>query len=184
MSHFLASHGIKTAPSQPVSGVSPHIFLISGQAAAHTNDWLTQVSSGSVAILLDPTTLPSALGGAIEDSGPRFWGRDDIVKPHPIFDGLPSRRLMDLYFYRDLIARKSIVGFSNGAENVVPTFAVGKPGGQGYWSGSNLLVYNVGRGKVIVCTLRILENLEKNPAADRVLLNMIAFATSKLNALP
>jgi hypothetical protein len=184
MSHFLASHGIKTSPSQPTSGVSPHIILIPGQVAAQTNDWLTQVSSGGVAILLDPNTLPSALGGTIEDSGPRFWGRDDIVKPHPIFDGLPSRRLMDLYFYRDLIARKSIVGFSNSAENVVPTFAVGKPGGQGYWAGSNLLVYNVGRGKVIVCTLRILENLDKNPAADRVLLNMIAFAASKLNTLP
>ena len=91
---------------------------------------------------------------------------------------------MDLYFYRDLIALKSIVGFGSGAENVVPTFAVGKPGGQGYWSGSNLLVYNVGHGKVIVCTLRILENLEKNPAADRLFLNMIAFAASKLNTLP
>lgn len=129
----------------------------------------------------NPSPFPQHWGGTIEDSGPRFWGRDDIVKPHPIFDGLPARRLMDLYFYRDLIARRSIVGFGKDTENVVPTFAVGKPGGQGYWAGSNLLVYNIRRGKVIVCTLRIMENLERNPAADRVLLNMVSFAASKLN---
>jgi hypothetical protein len=184
LSRFVTSHGAKIIPGQETTNANPHVILIAGHAEGNENDWLSQVSTGSVAILLDPSALPPELGGSIEDSGPRFWGRDDIVTPHPVFDGLPSRRLMDLFFYRDLIARKSIVGFGKDTENVVPTFAVGKPGGQGYWSGSNLLVYNVGRGKVIVCTLRILDNLEKNPAADRVLLNMLSFAASERNPLP
>jgi hypothetical protein len=36
---------------------------------------------------------------------------------------------------------------------------------------------------VIVCKPRILENLEKNPAADRVLLNMVSFADSTVKTL-
>jgi hypothetical protein len=182
LSRLLTAHGVKLAPFQAGAGKTPQVILIPDQAEAHSEDWFTRVSSGSVAILLEPVNLPPELGGTVEDSGPRFWGRDDIVKPHSIFDGLPSRCLMDLYFYRDLIARRSIVGFGKETENVVPAFAVGKPGAQGYWAGSNLLVYKIGRGKVIVCTLRIVKNLEKNPAADRVLLNMVSFAAANLNA--
>ncbi len=182
VSRLLTSHGVKLTAFQAGASGSPQVLLIPKGTGAHSDDWLSRVSSGSIAILLEPDALPASMTGKIEDSGPRFWGRDDVVKPHPIFHGLPSRRLMDLYFYRDLIARRSIVNFSADTENVVPTFAVGKPGGQGYWAGSNLLIYNVGRGEVIVSTLRILENLEKNPAADRVLLNMVSFAASRLNA--
>ena len=181
-SQLLSAHGVKLLPFDKSGKSTKQVILITKMGAA-SNDWLTRVSSGSIAILLNPVRMPAQLKGKIEDSGPRFWGRDDIVKPHPIFNNLPSRCLMDLYFYRDLIARSSIVDFEEkNTDNIVPTFAVGKPGGQGYWSGSNLLVYNVGSGKVIVSTLRLLDNFGKNPAADRILLNMVAFASKSLQA--
>jgi hypothetical protein len=62
------------------------------------------------AIVLDTAVWLSALQGEWNDSAPEFWGRDDIVKPHPIFEGLPSRMIMDLRFYPDVIARVLIVG--------------------------------------------------------------------------
>ena len=187
VSRLLSAHGVRLTPFASNTSGTRKVILIPSSGAQDKvgvpgHDWLAGVSSGDTVILLEPGTLPPELVGKIEDSGPRFWGRDDIVTPQPIFDGLPSRRLMDLYFYRDLIARDSVVSFPGEANNVVPSFAVGKPGGAGYWAGSNLLIYRLGRGKVIVCTLRILENLEKNPAADRVLLNMVSFAASGLNA--
>jgi len=83
---------------------------------------------------------------------------------------------MDFAFYRDLIARASIVDFDPAAENVVPAFALGKPYCAGYWAGSNLLIYTVGKGRVIVSTLRILDNLGRHPAADRLLVNLVNFA--------
>jgi hypothetical protein len=177
---LLRSHGVQIAQSDSNADPARQIMLVTGEQTG-SSEWMAKVSSGSVAILVDPVSLPAELSGKIEDSGPRFWGRDDVVKPHPIFNGLPSRQLMDLYFYRDLIARKSIVDFGSDTLNVVPSFAVGKPGGPGYWAGSNLLIYNVGKGKVIVSTLRILENLNRNPAADHVLLNMVSFAASQLS---
>jgi hypothetical protein len=187
LSRLLSAHAVRLTPFASSTSSTRKVILIPSNGAqnnggAPASDWLARVSSGDTAILLDPVALPPGLEGKIEDSGPRFWGRDDIVTPHPIFSGLPSRRLMDLYFYRDLIARSSIVAFPTDAENVVPSFAVGKPGSPGYWAGSNLLIYRLGQGRVIVSTMRILENLEKNPAADRVLLNMVSFAASGLNA--
>lgn len=179
-SALLSTHGIKPLPFDRAGNSAKQIILVTNGESA-SDDWLDRVSSGSIAILLDPTRMPARLKGRIEDSGPRYWGRDDIVKPHPIFNNLPSRCLMDLYFYRDLIAASSIIDFDKNADNIVPTFAVGKPGGQGYWAGSNLLIYNFGSGKVIVSTLRILPNLGKNPAADRILLNMVAFASKRLS---
>ena len=59
-------------------------------------------------------------------------------------------------------------------EVVVPSFALGKPGGAGYWSGSNLILYRRGEGRVVLSTLRLLENLGKHPPADRIVLNLIA----------
>jgi hypothetical protein len=43
-------------------------------------------------------------------------------------------------------------------------------------STSRLLIYPVGKGRVIVSTLRILENPGKHPAADRLLINLVNFA--------
>ena len=110
---------------------------------------------------------------SLEDSAPRFWGRDDIVRRHAIFEGLPSGRLMDLTFYGDVIARQSFTGFGDDVENVSPSFALGRPGGDGYWAGSSLLAYRIGRGRALLSTLRILDNLGRHPAADRLVLNMI-----------
>ena len=46
----------------------------------------------------------------------------------------------------------------------------------GYAAGTMLSVYRVGSGKIVLNTLNILDNVDKHPAADRLLLNMIAHA--------
>ncbi|MEN6535744.1 MAG: sugar-binding domain-containing protein [Bryobacteraceae bacterium] len=144
------------------------------------------VTRGSAAVFLDPSVLlanekevlnlmPVANKPRLVDSGPRFWGRDDIVKPHAIFEGLPSSKLMDLFYYRDLIPYKSFTEFGGGVENVVPAFSVGRPHGAGYWAGSNLLAYRLGEGKLVLSTLNLIDNLGKHPAADRITINLVKF---------
>jgi hypothetical protein len=46
-----------------------------------------------------------------------------------------------------------------------------------YCSGVHLGVWEFGRGRFIVNTLRIAENLGKDPAADRLFCNMLNFAS-------
>ncbi|MGI8988343.1 MAG: CocE/NonD family hydrolase [Bryobacteraceae bacterium] len=175
LTSWLAQHGARAGQSS-----GREVILVGSGESAGT-DLMDRVKAGSVAVLLEPAALPEVLKGKIVNSAPLFWGRDDVVKPHPIFEGLPSQRLMDLRFYRDVIARSSITDFDSDAENIVPAFAVGRPGGPGYWAGSNLLSYRWGEGWVIISTLRLLENLGKDPAADRIMLNLVSFATKWLN---
>ncbi|HWB95130.1 MAG TPA: CocE/NonD family hydrolase, partial [Bryobacteraceae bacterium] len=179
-SKFLAGHGAKVSAFPSGRGEQRNVIVVAKDAAESSDAWIRQVRAGSVAILLEPSRLPEGLKGKLDHSAPYFWGRDDIVKPHAIFEGLPSGSLMDLLFYRDLIARDSVTDFDERAENLIPTFALGRPGGQGYWAGSNLLIYSLGEGKVIVSTLRLEENLGRHPAADRLFLNLVTFAAKNL----
>ncbi len=178
-----------------IGGRSGSQFL--GDAAAY-RALMERVARGSVAVFLAPEALgthedplaylPVAQKGKLEDSAGYFWGRDDIVRPHPIFAGLPSRCVMDLTFYRDVVPYKSFTGMDQHGEVVVPCFALGHPGTQGYWSAANMVSYPFGEGKVIVSTLRLLENIGSHPAADRIILNLLTHASGDtgkpLAALP
>ncbi len=158
----------------------------SGVAPETLQQVMESVTGGETAVFLDPPVL---LGGQkarldrlpvehkpkLVDSGPRYWGRDDIVKPHPFFEGLPTGRLMDLFYYRDVIATRSLIEFGGNAENIVPAFSVGRPGGDGYWSGSNLLILPVGKGRVVLSTLQLMDNLGRHPAADRIVINLLRY---------
>jgi hypothetical protein len=46
-----------------------------------------------------------------------------------------------------------------------------------YCSGIHVGIWNFGAGKFIVSTLNIVQNLNKDPAADRLLINIIKFGT-------
>jgi hypothetical protein len=187
----LAGLGIPTDRFRPGVASRRTILVGAGAPAEAVQKVLEAVSHGSAAIFLDPTVLlgnqeevldrmPVARKPKLVSSAPMFWGRDDIVKPHQIFDGLPSCRLMNLLYYRDLIPAQSFTEFGDEAENVVPAFAVGQPGGAGYWSGSNLLVYRLDEGRVVLSTLRLIENLGKHPAADRIVVNLVKFAAESI----
>ena len=169
---------------EPLHAGPQTILVGSGATAAELRQVVDAVSAGSTAIFLAPSVLFDGQKGRLDrlpiepklrlsDTAPRYWGRDDVVMPHPYFDGLPAAQLMDLLYYRDLIATHSLMGFPEGARNIVPAFAVGRPGGKGYSVGSNLLTVPLGRGTVVLSTLRLIENLGRHPAADRLLLNLI-----------
>ena len=40
-------------------------------------------------------------------------------------------------------------------------------------------VYRFGEGRVVVSTLRLLENLGRHPAADQIVLNLLSFASAE-----
>ena len=59
----------------------------------------------------------------------------------------------------------------------VDAFAVSYPDPTGNVSGLMLGAYRVGEGRIVLNTLRILEHVGTQPAADRLLLNLVAYAT-------
>lgn len=54
-------------------------------------------------------------------------------------------------------------------------------GDTGYWYATDIAILPLGSGKVVVSTYLILENLELDPAADRLMMNIISFASKILS---
>lgn len=98
-----------------------------------------------------------------------LYQKDEWSKKHPFFNGLPSGGLMDNQYYRELI---SDIWFH---DTVAPSEAVAGAikASQDYSSGLTLAVYPHGKGTVIFNSFFIRENLETNPAAERLLRNII-----------
>ena len=78
---------------------------------------------------------------------------------------------MDYAIYRDIIPDEIWFGGQNPTEIVAGTICTAI----GYSSGLIVAVQELGAGKFILNTLRIKENLGKDPGAERLLRNMLRY---------
>ncbi|MBN2296161.1 MAG: hypothetical protein JXM70_27265, partial [Pirellulales bacterium] len=143
---------------------------------------VAHIAQGSTAVFLSPQVfksdksplawLPLAKKGKVELLPSWLYHKDEWAKRHPIFDGLPCGGLMDYTFYREIISDLAWTGQEVPAEVVAGATNTS----QDYSAGLTVSVNTLGAGQFILNTLNIQENLEKNPAADRLLLNMLCHA--------
>lgn len=107
-----------------------------------------------------------------------------IVTDHQIFDGLPVNCMMGP-IYENVWAESTLLDI--GGEAIVgaigfdwfPDFDKSKrhyygPGDT--WWGADMASVQHGKGRCIVSQLRLVENLGKDPVADKILYNLIEFA--------
>jgi hypothetical protein len=102
-----------------------------------------------------------------------------LVRNHPIFAGLPADGMMrDIYenvwarqTLRDLDAEPLVasIGFKWFSEDHKLHYS--GPGES--WWGADLAIVPHGQGRIVVSQLRIVENLGKDPVADKLLYNLI-----------
>ncbi|MEM7380824.1 MAG: hypothetical protein AAF361_06440 [Bacteroidota bacterium] len=110
-----------------------------------------------------------------------------MVHHHPIFEGLPSGKMMR-GIYENVWPRTTLRNLkgteSSAVETIVGTVAfdwfsvehkMNYSGPGSSWWGSDLAIIPSGRGRYVISQLRLLENLGKDPVADKILLNMINF---------
>ena len=114
-----------------------------------------------------------------------------LVHHHPIFEGLPANAMMrDIY--ENVWATTTLRNIEFSGESNVETI-VGSIGfdwfsrehkmhyagpGDSWW-GSDMAVIPYGKGRLLVSQLRLLENLGKDPVADKILANLIRFTAKK-----
>jgi len=109
-----------------------------------------------------------------------------LVNDHPIFDGLPVNGMMGP-IYENVWAQHTLLDM--GREPVVgaigfdfaPDFELSKrhyygPGDT--WWGSDLAIVPVGNGRCILSQLRLVENLGRDPVADKILFNLMNWTTA------
>ena len=84
---------------------------------------------------------------------------------------------MDYACYRELIPDLMFMGIEPATDPV----AGGINASWGYQSGLMMGVYKLGAGQFIINSLHIRENLGQQPVADRLLVNLLRFATRDLS---
>lgn len=83
---------------------------------------------------------------------------------------------MDCTYYREIIPDLVFAGQDPPAEAVAGAIKAS----QDYSSGLMLSVYRLGAGRFILNTMRIRENLDRHPAAERLLRNLLRCAAQDL----
>ncbi len=111
-----------------------------------------------------------------------------LVNDHPAFAGLPANCMMGP-IYENVCARGTLL--DAGGETIAgaigydshPDYELSKrhyygPGDT--WWGADMAVVPLGKGRCIVSQLHLVENLGKDPVADKILFNLIDWTTSSL----
>ncbi len=186
LSAWLAAEGIKTRPFAPSPHAAREVILAGNQppagGAAGFSELARHLARGSVAVFLapeifkkgdDPTGwLPLANKGQLVGLPVWVYHKDDWAKNHPIFDGLPAGCVLDHTFYREVFSSQGWTGQEPLTEAVAGAINTGC----GYNSGLTVAVHPLGAGRFILNTLRIRENLGKDPVAERLLRNLLRHA--------
>jgi hypothetical protein len=109
-----------------------------------------------------------------------YFHADPWAKEHPVFSGLPSGGILDYTFYRDIISSTVFRNLSSPLEAICGTIQT-SGGSDDYCSDLLIAEYPFGAGRILLNNLRIIENIGRVPAADRLLLNMLNYSARDLD---
>jgi hypothetical protein len=99
------------------------------------------------------------------------------VREHPIFDGLPTGGFMGQP-YQNVVANNTITNLPGTPIAGSVSWDINRDyrGPTQWWHGTDLAVVPHGKGSMILSMLRIVENLGRDPVADRLIMNLLRFA--------
>ncbi len=114
-----------------------------------------------------------------------------LVHDHPIFEGLPTNGMMR-NVYENVWPRTTLRDLKGKdgkkIETIVGTVAfdwfsvdhkMNYSGPGASWWGSDMAIIPSGKGRYLISQLRLVENLGKDPVADKILFNMIDFLSKE-----
>lgn len=193
---WLTAHGAAVAPFQSASSGNREVVLVgdvSGNQSQASN-WRALASlmaTGSTVVFLSQGAfkrdkqeagwLPLAKKGNIDKFNDWLYHKDCVAKPHPVFEGLQGKGILDWYYYGPMWPHYVFDGQDTPSEVIAASFATGYSTPGGYASGILLGSYNFGSGQFLVNSFPIVENVNKHPVADRLLLNLIIHAATFAN---
>jgi hypothetical protein len=164
-----------------------------------TDDWeelARRMAQGSTVVFLAPSALqrdndpvgwlplPAGHKGRAYEFNDWLYHKECVARAHPVFAGLAGPGILDWDYYGPLISRTIFDGQDTPDETMAAAFALGYPCPGGYASGLVMAAYRFGAGRFVLNTLKILENLGAHPAADRLLVNLIAYAAAETATPP
>jgi hypothetical protein len=167
--------------------------FVSGNSSGNSAELLKFISQGGTAVYIQgvATSLKQQESAAlpftaqVEPAQGLWTCIPHLVRGHPIFEGLPNRCMMR-EIYENVWATQTLrnlegeaIVASIGFEWFSREHKLQYSGPGESWWGADLAVAPHGKGRAIVSLLRIVENLGKDPVADKLLFNMIDFTSNR-----
>jgi len=181
-----------------------YVIIVSGNLPANSDkekiffELKQLIANGSAAVFLTPETLvekPDEYNQskqliwapfekeALPDLGftqTWYFRCDHWAKKHAIFSGLPSGGILDYKLFRNILTGKTVKNLKGKFEAVGGTLQMSGAGSAFFESDTMLTVHEYGKGRFILNTMLIRENLGADPVADRLLFNMIEYASDSI----
>ena len=188
---WLESHGVKVISIESAPAQNRNLILVGDVSkekatAAQWKNLATRMAAGSTVVFLSPLAfargdnpdqsaawLPLAKKGRIYEFNDWLYHKECVAKPHPVFEGLQGKGILNWYYYGPMLPHFLFDGQDTPDEVIAAAFATGYSTPGGYASGVLLGSYKFGAGQFIVNTFPILEHIDDHPVADRLLLNLI-----------
>ncbi len=131
-------------------------------------------------VLEDPAGwIPLAEKGKCALGGDPYciYRTEYVAKRHPIFADL-STGIIDWFYYGPVMPKGNFLEMPTPEDTAAVGFGVGMPIPGGYASSLVVGSYPLGAGHFVLNGLDVLGNLGQHPVADRLLLNMIVYASA------
>lgn len=195
---WLRSRGLSVAPLEYAKADTRRVVLIGDWGEPNVTpearrDLMRRVAQGSVAVFLKPGAfkrgndgvgwLPLKTKGRLTNFPDWLYHKECVAKKHPFFAGLQPQGIMDWDYYGPLISSQFYEGQETPTELAAAAFAICHSSrADGYAAGTMLSVYAFGAGRVILNTFNILDNVDKHPAADILLMSIVSDAVRTASA--
>lgn len=191
---WLCRHGVNMRPFTEASARRPEVILVGKPEKVTRDDWLElarRVARGGVAVFLVPEAfksgddathwLPLARKGRRITVADWLYHKECVAKRHPVFEGLQTG-LLDWNYYEQAIGHDIFNGQDDPDEMICAAFypcMLPWIADTTYGSGAMIASYRLGAGRFILNTLNLCGQLDQNPAADRLLLNLVRHAQTR-----
>jgi hypothetical protein len=171
-------------PLAPVHIIPPLANTIRAYPAEELSAVVGEVREGAVALFFAPPDdwndfaehLDGEVSATSKDAVGAFLGVYHYAKLHPVFEKLPARCLMRQP-YRNVVPPKTFLEPTDedicGCLDTTPIASGNYMMGESTWWGNDILVRRLGAGRLVFTHLRILENLGRDPVAERLFVNLV-----------
>lgn len=192
LAEWLTRHGIRSRRyDADAAPPGRELIVASGRAtapggAASFRELTSRIARGSTVAFLTPETLadgtasgrwlPLRQKGALARLPRWLYLSDDWARRHPVFDGLPAGGLLDSTVYRDLIPDQAWTDMEPPDEAIAGAINTSF----GYSAGLTFAGYRLGAGRFLVNALRLRAGLDRDPVAERLLRNLLSYASQDL----
>jgi hypothetical protein len=191
---WLGSHQILTVPLEKAPPDECLVILVGNAMESPLTpelrvEVLRRVVRGSTVVFLDSSVfrkandpvgwLPLKKKGRLTTFNDWLYHKECIAKKHPLFADLAPHGIMDWDFYGPVISNRFFEGQDTPEDTAAAAFAIchsSRP--DGYAAGLMLGAYRFGAGRIVLNTFNLLGQVDNHPAADRLLLNLVAYAAN------